>query len=771
MKDLDGILKEGHFKTVEIKPSEKTKVRKSDIIIFTKAKWDAVTPKEQDKFLNIYEYASPYKAIGYWQGKLFANNPEFKYNNEKDLNELGQVLYKADKSNTNKPRFAFIINKNMSDNTSDKTQFPEKIKETLEKDLKMDTPENIMKWYTQGIEDLSENLLRNFPILKRILIPIRTFKDFPNELWNEVLNKLTTLNNHFVNIEVILMDDRETEPEEDSEKINVVNIENTQGESNFPVIKITGKINHINIRALIDSGAACSVIYLEDAKKALLEVKTSQVKLRTANNMLLNTGGYTIAPFQLKDGDILNITAQCVKDTALRGKLIIGLDFLKQENAQINCGELSVYLPKRDLSLKGQESKHSSIKYVTNNTEINKFKIKLTQNEVIEAHTMKLVQVKSKRGKVTGKYLLDPCKQWDHYIAPMIVEFNKEGIGDIAINNDNRYPLSINKLHILGKLTQIEDKETEIKPSIENIAILNFLSWEPDSQILENDDSIQSPQNPQNIGKYEENPSEDKWDMVKSILAVTETNSLERKFLLIKHFLQDIFVTANNIEGIRIGEIKTDEQINKMTEEEFGTHMDSIDVKNISLEERKYYTEKVFERYFENRADIKDTLLPILRENFEAISLNDIDLGNFEIFNMSLDYFGPIISSPQIPVPLKFQKQLDMEIDRLLRAGVIKESNSFYNNSILIVPKKGTESIRIVLDSRKINMGIRREVTIMPRINEILFSMGKTKWFSSLDLISAYWSIPLSKSSTHLTSFSTHRAKYEFVKCVMGLSN
>ncbi|CAL4156335.1 unnamed protein product, partial [Meganyctiphanes norvegica] len=58
----------------------------------------------------------------------------------------------------------------------------------------------------------------------------------------------------------------------------------------------------------------------------------------------------------------------------------------------------------------------------------------------------------------------------------------------------------------------------------------------------------------------------------------------------------------------------------------------------------------------------------------------------------------------------------------------------------------------------------------MPKISEILFSIGKAKWYTNLDLLSAYWSIPLAEDSTHLTAFSTHKSRYEFRRCVMGLT-
>ena len=57
----------------------------------------------------------------------------------------------------------------------------------------------------------------------------------------------------------------------------------------------------------------------------------------------------------------------------------------------------------------------------------------------------------------------------------------------------------------------------------------------------------------------------------------------------------------------------------------------------------------------------------------------------------------------------------------------------------------------------------------MPKISELLFSIGRKEFFTSIDLLSAYWSISLAEDSKHLTAFSTHSGRYEFNSMAMGL--
>ena len=122
----------------------------------------------------------------------------------------------------------------------------------------------------------------------------------------------------------------------------------------------------------------------------------------------------------------------------------------------------------------------------------------------------------------------------------MIVEFNKEGVADIVINNENKYPLTINCLHILGKLEPIEDREMNIEPTVENIALLQFLSWNIETNLSDEIREAHPLPTIQIVEKYVEDHSQEEWDLIKGILAITEQNSMERKFLLAKHFLQEL---------------------------------------------------------------------------------------------------------------------------------------------------------------------------------------------------------------------------------------
>merc|ERR1711874_52513 len=84
-----------------------------------------------------------------------------------------------------------------------------------------------IKWFKEGIEDLAENLLKNYPITRRILVPSETILDLPNSVWEDTLEELNYLNNQFVNTEVILLE----KSEEKTQKERQVKIETEEHEN------------------------------------------------------------------------------------------------------------------------------------------------------------------------------------------------------------------------------------------------------------------------------------------------------------------------------------------------------------------------------------------------------------------------------------------------------------------------------------------------------------------------------------------------------------
>lgn len=109
-------------------------------------------------------------------------------------------------------------------------------------------------------------------------------------------------------------------------------------------------------------------------------------------------------------------------------------------------------------------------------------------------------------------------------------------------------------------------------------------------------------------------------------------------------------------------------------------------------------------------------------------------------------------------------------INELLANGVIKESNSQFSSPAFCVPKKGNKT-RMVINYRALNQGLTLEATPMPTVESAFQHLSGAKFFTLLDLNSAYNQIPLAEESKHLTSFVVPWAQYEFQYVPFGLAS
>ena len=69
--------------------------------------------------------------------------------------------------------------------------------------------------------------------------------------------------------------------------------------------------------------------------------------------------------------------------------------------------------------------------------------------------------------------------------------------------------------------------------------------------------------------------------------------------------------------------------------------------------------------------------------------------------------------------------------------------------------RKKDNSWRFCVDYRKLNAITQQDAYPLPRIDESLDALSGSKYFSTLDLISGYWQVPLDKDAQEKCAFST----------------
>ena len=113
---------------------------------------------------------------------------------------------------------------------------------------------------------------------------------------------------------------------------------------------------------------------------------------------------------------------------------------------------------------------------------------------------------------------------------------------------------------------------------------------------------------------------------------------------------------------------------------------------------------------------------------------------------------------------------VEKHVEQMLKDGVIRPSNSPWASPCLIVPKKDG-SQRFCVNYKKLNASTVKDAYPLPKIREIFYQLNGATIFSTLDLKSAYWQLPMKEECIPMTAFTCHLGLYEFKRLPYGLTN
>ena len=129
------------------------------------------------------------------------------------------------------------------------------------------------------------------------------------------------------------------------------------------------------------------------------------------------------------------------------------------------------------------------------------------------------------------------------------------------------------------------------------------------------------------------------------------------------------------------------------------------------------------------------------------------------------------VGTPRI-IPIPLIPKVDNELKKMENLGVIQPVNepTDWCSAMSVVPKKNGQ-LRLCVDLRKLNQSVKRESYTLPTIDDILPNLSGSKFYSVLDASRGYWQIPLLPESAKLTTFITHRGRYNFRRLPFGICN
>jgi hypothetical protein len=169
----------------------------------------------------------------------------------------------------------------------------------------------------------------------------------------------------------------------------------------------------------------------------------------------------------------------------------------------------------------------------------------------------------------------------------------------------------------------------------------------------------------------------------------------------------------------------------------------------------------------------KEKYLDLLHKYTGCISTDKNDLGRASDFfhRIHLKDKAPVYRK-QFQIPEAHTDFIEATLEEWLKIGVVRRSQSMYNSPIFCVPKKTGQGLRIVQDFRELNAHCHIDKYSMKEINECIADIGRSNStiFTTLDLTSGFWQMPLHPDDAHTTAFTVPgKGQYEWVTSPMGL--
>lgn len=170
----------------------------------------------------------------------------------------------------------------------------------------------------------------------------------------------------------------------------------------------------------------------------------------------------------------------------------------------------------------------------------------------------------------------------------------------------------------------------------------------------------------------------------------------------------------------------------------------------------------------QERAKLKD----LVDEYSDIFSQGELDLGHYSGVTHRIEMEDPRPFKQRfrrIP-PHMFEEVAD-HLRQLEANGVIRPSKSQYSSPVVCVRKKDGK-LRLCVDFRLLNSKTKKDNYCLPRVEEILDSLGGAKYFSRLDLKAGYHQIEIYEPHKERTAFTVGPLGFwEHNRLAMGLCN
>ena len=165
-------------------------------------------------------------------------------------------------------------------------------------------------------------------------------------------------------------------------------------------------------------------------------------------------------------------------------------------------------------------------------------------------------------------------------------------------------------------------------------------------------------------------------------------------------------------------------------------------------------------------------LSALLIQYQDVFSQGAEDMGRTKLVEHSIPVIEgtrPIRQPPHRLGPEK-EAEAEKQVQDLLERGLIEPASGAWGSPVVLVRKKD-DSWRFCIDYRRLNAVTRQDAYPLPRIDESLDALAGSRFFSTLDLVSGYWQVPLDPDAQEKSAFVTRSGLWKWKVLPFGLTS
>lgn len=195
------------------------------------------------------------------------------------------------------------------------------------------------------------------------------------------------------------------------------------------------------------------------------------------------------------------------------------------------------------------------------------------------------------------------------------------------------------------------------------------------------------------------------------------------------------------------------------TLEEMRLVLDSMNLSDIDLESCEVSPEG------------RDSLLRIIENHESIFSRDKMDCGTARGFVHRIHLMDDRpFRLPYRRIPPSQYAKLRTALNEMEEKGIIRKSHSDYASPLVLVWKKNGD-LRICTDFRWLNARTVKDAHPLPHQADVLAALGGNVFFSTMDLTSGYYNVPLYEDDKKYTAFSSPFGLHEYNRLPQGLCN